>query len=193
MGMFDEMLARLGESNVSDAEIRQIMEKAAKEAGVFADSAEAREMLAKIMEAAQAKMGNKDILTDESAQPLEGFNAAYGVATRGDNGFPGNKPAEAFKEIEDIKNRAAALNAPATSYDHQAVASDLIRATRGVEPESPELSAKLLNMQKELFAGIDGSGHYFENEGYRLETYNKAARYFGDEKVADAYMSASEP
>ena len=36
MGMFDEMLARLGESNVSDAEIRQIMEKAAKEAGVFA-------------------------------------------------------------------------------------------------------------------------------------------------------------
>lgn len=34
MGMFDEMLARLGESNVSDAEIRQIMEKAAKEAGV---------------------------------------------------------------------------------------------------------------------------------------------------------------
>lgn len=72
------------------------------------------------------------------------------------------------------------------------MASDLIRATRGVEPESPELSAKLLNMQKELFAGIDGSGHYFENEGYRLETYNKAARYFGDEKVADAYMSASE-
>lgn len=35
MGMFDEMLARLGESNVSDAEIRQIMEKAAKEAGVL--------------------------------------------------------------------------------------------------------------------------------------------------------------
>ena len=177
MGMFDEMLARLGESNVSDAEIRQIMEKAAKEAGVFADNAEAQEMLAKVMEAAQAKMGNKDILTDENAQPLEGFNAAYGVATRGDNAFQGD--------------RAAALNAPATSYDHQAVASDLIRATRGVEPESPELSAKLLNMQKELFAGIDGSGHYFENEGYRLETYNKAARYFGDEKVADAYMSAS--
>lgn len=192
MGMFDEMLARLGESNVSDAEIRQIMEKAAKEAGVFADNAEAQEMLAKVMEAAQAKMGNKDILTDENAQPLEGFNAAYGVATRGDNAFQGDKPAEAFKEIEDIKNRAAALNAPATSYDHQAVASDLIRATRGVEPESPELSAKLLNMQKELFAGIDGSGHYFENEGYRLETYNKAACYFGDEKVADAYMSASE-
>ena len=192
MGMFDEMLARLGESNVSDAVIRQIMEKAAKEAGVFADSAEAQAMLAKVMEAAQAKMGNKNILTDENAQPLEGFNAAYGVATRGDNAFQGDKPAEAFKEIEDIKNRAVALNAPATSYDHQAVASDLIRATRGVEPESPELSAKLLNMQKELFAGIDGSGHYFENEGYRLETYNKAARYFGDEKVADAYMSASE-
>ena len=192
MGMFDEMLARLGESNVSDAEIRQIMEKAAKEAGVFADSTEAQAMLAKVMEVAQAKMGNKDILTDENAQPLEGFNAAYGVATRGDNAFQRDKPAEAFKEIEDIKNRAAALNAPATSYDHQAVASDLIRATRGVEPESPELSAKLLNMQKELFAGIDGSGYYFENEGYRLETYNKAARYFGDEKVADAYMSASE-
>ena len=30
MGMFDEMLARLGESNVSDAVIRLIMEKAAK-------------------------------------------------------------------------------------------------------------------------------------------------------------------
>lgn len=70
------------------------------------------------------------------------------MATRGDNAFQGDKPAEAFKEIEDIKNRAAALNAPATSYDHQAVASDLIRATRGVEPESPELSAKLLNMQR---------------------------------------------
>lgn len=83
MGMFDEMLARLGESNVSDAEIRQIMEKAAKEAGVFADSTEAQAMLAKVMEVAQAKMGNKDILTDENAQPLEGFNAAYGVATRG--------------------------------------------------------------------------------------------------------------
>lgn len=27
MGMFDEMLARLGESNVTDAEIRQIMER----------------------------------------------------------------------------------------------------------------------------------------------------------------------
>lgn len=75
MGMFDEMLARLGESNVSNAEIRQIMEKAAKEAGVFADSAEAQAMLAKVMEAAQAKMGNKDILTDENAQPLGGFNA----------------------------------------------------------------------------------------------------------------------
>lgn len=48
-------------------------------------------------------MGNKDILTDENAQPLEGFNAAYGVATRGDNAFQGDKPAEAFKEIEDIK------------------------------------------------------------------------------------------
>lgn len=60
-------------------------------------------MLAKVMEAAQAKMGNKDILTDENAQPLEGFNAAYGVATRGDNAFQGDKPAEAFKEIEDIK------------------------------------------------------------------------------------------
>lgn len=119
MGMFDEMLARLGESNVSDAEIRQIMEKAAKEAGVFADSTEAQAMLAKVMEVAQAKMGNKDILTDENAQPLEGFNAAYGVATRGDNAFQRDKPAEAFKEIEDIKNRAAALNAPATSYDHQ--------------------------------------------------------------------------
>lgn len=67
MGMFDEMLARLGESNVSDAEIRQIMEKAAKEVGVFADNAEAQAMLAKVMEAAQAKMGNKDILTDENA------------------------------------------------------------------------------------------------------------------------------
>lgn len=103
MGMFDEMLARLGESNVSDAEIRKIMEKAAKEAGVFADSAEAQAMLAKVMEAAQAKMGNKDILTDENAQPLGGFNAAYGVATRGDNAFQRDKPAEAFKEIEDIK------------------------------------------------------------------------------------------
>lgn len=120
MGMFDEMLARLGESNVSDAEIRQIMEKAAKEAGVFADSAEAQAMLAKVMEAAQAKMGNKDILTDENAQPLGGFNAAYGVATRGDNAFQRDKPAEAFKEIEDIKNRVAALNDPATSYGHQA-------------------------------------------------------------------------
>lgn len=47
-------------------------------------------------------------------------------------------------------------------------------------------------MQKELFAGIDGCGNYIENEGYRLETYNKAARYFGDEKVADAYMGATE-
>ena len=192
MGMFDEMLARLGENNVSDAEIRQIMEKAAKEAGVFADNAEAQAMLAKIMDAAQAKMGNKGILTDENAQPLDGFNVAYGLATRGDDGFRGEKPMEAFNEIEDVKNRATSFNAPATSYDHQAVASDLIRATRGVEPESPELSAKLLNMQKELFAGIDGSGHYFENEGYRLETYNKAARYFGDEKVADAYMGATE-
>lgn len=91
MGMFDEMLARLGESNVSDAEIRQIMEKAAKEAGVFADSAEAQAMLAKIMDAAQAKMGNKDILTDENAQPLDGFNVAYGLATRGDDGFRGGE------------------------------------------------------------------------------------------------------
>lgn len=138
MGMFDEMLARLGENNVSDAEIRQIMEKAAKEAGVFADSAEAQAMLAKIMDAAQAKMGNKGILTDENAQPLDGFNVAYGLATRGDNGFRGEKPMEAFNAIEDVKNRATSLNAPATLYDHQAVASDLIRATRGVEPESPE-------------------------------------------------------
>ena len=192
MSMFDEMLARLGEQDVPDAEIRQIMEKAVKESGVFVDSPEAQAMLAKIMEVAQAKMGNKDIRMDENVQPLDGFNVALDLATRGDNGFQGDKPAEAFKEIEDIKNRATALDAPASSYDHQAVASDLIRATRGVEPETPELSAKLLNMQSELFASIDGSGHYIENAGYRLETYNKSARYFGDEKVADAYMHASE-
>lgn len=62
MGMFDEMLARLGESNVSDAVIRQIMEKAAKEAGVFADSAEAQAMLAKVMEARRLRWETKIFL-----------------------------------------------------------------------------------------------------------------------------------
>ena len=130
MGMFDEMLARLGESNVSDAGIRQIMEKAAKEAGVFADNAEAQEMLAKVMEAAQAKMGNKDILTDENAQPLEGFNAAYGVATRGDNAFQGDKPAEAFKEIEDIKNILTKVSGKSEEF------SELLKEINKIEENS---------------------------------------------------------
>ena len=76
MSVFDEMFARLGEKDVPDAEIRQIMEKAVKESGVFVDSPEAQAMLAKIMEVAQAKMGNKDIRMDENVQPLDGFDGA---------------------------------------------------------------------------------------------------------------------
>lgn len=187
MSMLNDLLAKLSESNVSDTEIDKIVENAKKIAEGMGDNAVVQETLAKVMSAATDKKGNK------VQKPLEGFNAAYDLAVSGDNGWRDVEPKEAFKKIEDVKNRATALDQPATTYDHQAVASDLIRATRGLKIDTPELSLKTLKMQKELFDGLEGFGHYCTSPEYRLDTYNKSTRYLGDEKIAKAYLEATLP
>ena len=199
MSVFDEMLARLGEKDVPDAEIRQIMEKAVKESGVFVDSPEAQAMLAKIMEVAQAKMGNKDIRMDENVQPLDGFDGALDLAHKGERGgFLGRKQKEVFDKIMDVKNRSAMLKS-GNEHDAEYVVSDLLRALACVEPDSPELSVQLLTAEKELFDRRDkymedfkGTSSYEHYLFEKIETCNKSARYFGDENVADAYMAIAD-
>lgn len=199
MSVFDEMLARLGEKDVPDAEIRQIMEKAVKESGVFVDSPEAQAMLAKIMEVAQAKMGNKDIRMDENVQPLDGFDVALDLAHKGERGgFLGRKQKEVFDKIMDVKNRSTMLK-NGNEHDAEYVVSDLLRALACVEPDSPELSVQLLTAEKELFDRRDkymedfkGTSSYEHYLFEKIETCNKSARYFGDENVADAYMAIAD-
>ena len=199
MSVFDEMLARLGEKDVPDAEIRQIMEKAVKESGVFVDSPEAQAMLAKIMEVAQAKMGNKDIRMDENVQPLDGFDGALDLAHKGERGgFLGRKQKEVFDKIMDVKNRSTMLK-NGNEHDAEYVVSDLLRALACVEPDSPELSVQLLTAEKELFDRRDkymedfkGTSSYEHYLFEKIETCNKSARYFGDENVADAYMAIAD-
>lgn len=190
MSMLDDLLANLLKSNVPiDDGILKRANEIAEELGLSNEGVQ--EALAKVMRVASDKKGNKD--TQNVQEPLEGFNAAYDLAVSGDNGWRDVEPKEAFKKIEDVKNRATALDKPATTYDHQAVASDLIRATRGLNIDTPELSLKTLKMQKELFDGLEGSGHYCTSPEYRLDTFNKSTRYLGDEKVAKAYLEATLP
>lgn len=132
-------------------------------------------------------------MSEEKKGPLEGFDAAYDLAVSGDYGWPGVSSKEAFEKILDVKNRATALKQPATTYDHQAVASDLLRAIRSLDIDTPELALKALQTQKELCSGLDGSGHHYSFPEVRLAEYNKTARYLGDEKIAKAYLEAALP
>ncbi len=193
MSVLDDVLAALDKRDVSDDEIKNMLKAASDYAEAFSSNAEVAALFERVRDAAMAKMNNKDVRFDESGKPLEGFNVAYDLAQRGEHGgFADRKPMDVLAEIADVKNRATALNAASTSYDHQAVASDLLRATHCVEPSSPEVSVKMLKMEKELFDGLKGSGHSFEAGKSQLEIYNHAARYFGDEKVADAYMAGAD-
>lgn len=193
MSVLDDVLAALDKRDVSDDEIKNMLKAASDYAEAFSSNAEVAALFERVRDAAMAKMNNKDVRFDESGKPLEGFNVAYDLAQRGEHGgFADRKPMDVLAEIADVKNRATALNAASTSYDHQAVASDLLRATHCVEPSSPEVSVKMLKMEKELFDGLKESGHSFEAGILQLEKYNHAARYFGDEKVADAYMAAAD-
>lgn len=193
MSVLDDVLSALDKSDIKDEDIKKMLKTASDYADTFSDNSEIVAMFERVRDAAMAKMNNKDVRFDESGKPLDGFNVAYDLAQSGEHGgFADRKPMDVLAEIEDVKNRATALEAAATSYDHQTVASDLIRATHSVEPVSPEVSVKMLKMEKELFDGLEGSGHRFEAGKSQLEMYNHAARYFGDEKVADAYMAGAD-
>lgn len=130
---------------------------------------------------------------------LTGFNVALDLAHRGEDGrFRGRNQEKIFNEIMDIKNRSTMLK-NGNEHDADYVVSDLLRALACVEPDSPELSVKLLTAEKELFDRRDkymedfkGTSGYEDHWFRKLETCNKSARYFGDEKVADAYMAMAD-
>lgn len=130
---------------------------------------------------------------------LTGFNVALDLAHRGEDGsFRYQNQEKIFNEIMDIKNRSTMLK-NGNEYDADYVVSDLLRALACVEPDSPELSVKLLTAEKELFDRRDkymedfkGTSYYESHYFHKLETCNKSARYFGDEKVADAYMAMAD-
>ena len=130
---------------------------------------------------------------------LTGFNVALDLAHRGEDGrFRGRNQEKIFNEIMDIKNRSTMLK-NGNEHDAEYVVSDLLRALACVEPDSPELSVKLLTAEKELFDRRDkymedfkGTSGYEDHWFRKLETCNKSARYFGDEKVADAYMAMAD-
>lgn len=129
----------------------------------------------------------------EDKGDLVGFNVAYNLVLRSEYGWGETKPEEAFEEILDVKKRATALREPGTAYNHQAVASDLLRALERLNIDTPELSLKVLQTQTELYSGLDDTGCYRSFSEARLDGYNKTTRYLGDEKIAKAYIRAVLP
>lgn len=79
MSMLDDILAKLSESNVSDAKIKELCEAAKVLAAVSDNTTEAKEFVDRIMSAANAKLNNKDIESVDKIKNIGQFRTAVEV------------------------------------------------------------------------------------------------------------------
>ena len=106
-------------------------------------------------------------------------------------GIKDDLPSKALETIKNFASKSAALNGltfdPNNSNAAGYIAGDLARATTAIPPQTPELTADLLNTAKRLY------GHEKANfsPDYQLAEMSKLARHLGDEKVASAFVDAT--
>ena len=106
-------------------------------------------------------------------------------------GIKDDLPSKALETIKNFASKSAALNGltfdPNNSNAAGYIADDLARATTAIPPQTPELTADLLNTAKRLY------GHEKANfsPDYQLAEMSKLARHLGDEKVASAFVDAT--
>ncbi|MBO5038047.1 MAG: hypothetical protein J6C85_01120 [Alphaproteobacteria bacterium] len=103
-----------------------------------------------------------------------------------------------MKNSPYLKGDGVSTPAISADYSFSAVTSDLSQTLASIKPATPEMSALMLETATKLNSDRDA---FLERRGIeyeckpelRLREYNKMGKYFGDEKVAKAYLAAALP
>lgn len=107
-------------------------------------------------------------------------------------GIKDDLPQKALETIKNFANKSTSLNGlsfdPTNANAAGYIADDLARATTSIPPQTPELTLDLLKTAKMLY------GHEKSNfsPDYQLSEISKLARHLGDEKVAAAFLDATQ-
>ena len=103
-----------------------------------------------------------------------------------------------MKNSPYLKRDGVSTRGTSADYSFSAVTSDLCQTLASIKPATPEMSALMLETAMKLNSDRDA---FLERQGIeyeckpelRLREYNKMGKYFGDEKVAKAYLAATLP
>lgn len=115
-----------------------------------------------------------------------GFNAAYQLREDAKEMMP-QQVLDIVHKFKDNWHKIGGAEGGSNDNAEQYIAGDLAKVCASITPETPEMAAELIKTTKELFAYNQSPSM----SAYELETYDKQARYLGDEKVASAFIEAT--